>query len=110
MNDRKCLNCGQPLTNQRPTAKYCNDRCRVAYHRATTPTSPKAAAAPTPGEIASRKALVQAITRIDRTPALSHLDAIVIEEEREVWEWIADTRTSDDEILDRYKDANTRPL
>ncbi len=28
---RKCLNCGSPLVNKLPTAKFCKENCRKSY-------------------------------------------------------------------------------
>ena len=29
----KCLNCQQEFESQRSTAKFCSDKCKLAYHR-----------------------------------------------------------------------------
>ncbi|NJK84783.1 MAG: DUF2116 family Zn-ribbon domain-containing protein [Bacteroidales bacterium] len=28
-----CLNCGEPFTPRRKTARFCSDKCRVKYSR-----------------------------------------------------------------------------
>jgi hypothetical protein len=33
--DRRCGHCGEPLSAQRSTQRYCSTRCRVAAHRQT---------------------------------------------------------------------------